>query len=193
MNMSQHLNRTFAGFIDPEGDEEVDIITLRKAKFMRFTERMIGYPARLDSNDPMPTSKDQTIIKSIRAGLIPWYHPNKTPSEYIEDWKEKNRDAAESDSGFMKVQSRPWGAYFYTCFFGLAPKLIMMDENTLMKKRQDLYEPVDVSGYPQDGSKGQARTCRANKRKTADWFVGEWDGEYTNWEENVTVSEQFNT
>lgn len=187
----RYHNLRFAGFLSPEGDEEVDLLTLRKAKFMRFTERMIGYPPRMRDRDPMPTDKDHTIIHAIKNGLIPWFHPQKTPDEYIEYWKEKNEEAKESDSGFRKLQSRPWGDYFYTCFFGTAPKLIMMDKETIMEKRAELYEDVDVSGLPQDGSRGQARASRGNKRKTVDWFIGQWDGNYTDWEESVTVSEQF--
>lgn len=178
-------NRKFAGFADPDGDEEVDIVTLRKAKYMRFTERMIGYPAKIGRRGTnMPTSKDSTIIHSVRKGLLPWYHPQKTPGEYVEYWEEKNKQAKESDSGFRKVKSRPWGDYFYTCFFGLAGKLILMDKDTLMEKRAYLYQDMDVSNLPQDGSKGQARACRANQQKCVDWFVGEWDGNYTDWKED---------
>lgn len=193
MNMNSHHTRKFAGLVDPDGDENISILRLRKAKFQRFVGRMIGYPPKIRpmDRDPMPTDKDHTIIKAAESGLIPWPFKNETPSEYIERWKEKNMENHKSDSGFRKVKSRPWGEYFFTCFLSLAPKIILMDEETVMELRSNLYEEVDTSGLPQDGSRGQARACRANKRKTVDWFIGQWDGHYTDWEESVTVGEQF--
>lgn len=190
--MSRFYNLKFAGLIDPEGDEEVDILTMRKAKYLRFTERMVNYPPKMRpvEHDPMPTDKDHTIIHAVKNGLIPWPFNNETPDEYIQKWKEKNKEAHESDN-LPKVKSRPWGDYFYTCFFGLAGRLILMDENTIMKKREQLYQPVDTSHLPQDGSKGQAKTSRSNRRYTVDWFIGQWDGHYTDWEESTTPSEMF--
>lgn len=188
----EYFTRKYAGLLDPKEEETIPILRARKAKFQRFVRRMIGYAPRIRSmnQDPMPTDKDQTIIKSAKAGLIPWPMKNESPDEYIERWKEKNMESHRSDSGFKKVKHRPWGEYFYTCFFSLAPKIILMDEETVIELREHLQQPAKTAGLPQDGSKGQARASRGNRRKTVDWFIGQWDGHYTDWEEKVTPDEQ---
>lgn len=179
MDMS-HLGQFIPGSLD-----EDDIVVRRKAKYLQFLRRMTGYsptPRKL-----MPSDKEYKILKAAKQGLIPW-PLSKSPDEYREHREEKNKEIRESDSGSLREKG-PWSIYFYTCFFAIAPKLILRDKNELEEMLKEMKEPVDVSGLPQDGSKGQARACRSYKRSGVEWFLGEWDGRYTEWKEDTTTEE----
>lgn len=160
----------------------------RKAKYLRFMARMTQYPAK--PQEEMPTDKEQTLIWGTKNGLIPWFHPGKDPDEWMERRREKNKKAIEADSGFAKIKG-PWSQYFYTNFFSTAPKLILLSKAEIQARKEDWEEDPDVSHLPQDGSRGQARACRKHKKLTAEWFLGEWDGSYTEWENKPKYIEEM--
>jgi len=172
-------------------DEPENIVEYRKAKYLRFIHHMTQYPPRLKFEQyKMPTDKESSIIWGCKNGLIPWFHPGQSPDEWMKEQKEKNVRAVESDSDFLRAKG-PWSQYFYTNFFGNAPKLILKSKEEIKEKKKKLEEPIDTSSLPSDGSKGQAKENNKNNILTTRWFLGDWDGNYTDWKDKPKSSETY--